>query len=301
MSNTETFWVNGEPFDLVFTTDPAVPKPNTEKYWYNAQPEQGLLELAPEPYAPPYVPPSPVFSQYGAETYWVNGQPSDQFFPITDTDPPNFAGISTVAVGGVGQLLVTWPLALDVSAPITYQVFIQANTSVALFSQSNVVISTTQSSCSIFALPSGVLLSAGTYFVGVRAVDAFGNSDTNTVFIGRITNGIILPSEDSGPAYEPRAVFSINASNQLQGTIWITKDGQLYNQTLGVASYTVYDKDGMSIGIAQSGILADVNGYFKITPVNANSILDLTHYIVRLVINASGENRVGAVGLTLGE
>ena len=216
MSNAETYWVNGEPFELVFTTDPLVLKPNTEKYWLNGQPVAGLLQLNPDPYTPPYVPPSPTASPYGAETYWLNGSPSEMFFPIADTVPPLFSGISGLTVGAVGQLLASWPIAIDTTvAPITYQVCIQANTIAGLFQQSNVVISTTQTSCSIYALPDGSFLEAKTYYVGVRAVDAYGNSDTNAVSLGAVTAGIEIPVAQGGPIFEPRGVFSINPLNQL--------------------------------------------------------------------------------------
>lgn len=105
----------------------------------------------------------------------------------------------------------------------------------------------------------------------------------------------------AGHEYEPRAVFSINASNQLQGTFWCLQDGVVYTQSLGTASYTIYDKDGLPIGISQSGITADANGYFKTAPVSASSILDLTHYVVKISISAAGDTRTGAVGITLGE
>jgi hypothetical protein len=104
-----------------------------------------------------------------------------------------------------------------------------------------------------------------------------------------------------GHQYEPRAVFSINAANQLQGTLWIAKDSELYVDAIGVASYTIYDKDGNSIGITESGITPDVNGFYQISPVSASAILDLTHYIVKISILAAGENRIGTVGITLGE
>ena len=104
-----------------------------------------------------------------------------------------------------------------------------------------------------------------------------------------------------GHQYEPRAVFSINASNQLQGTLWIAKDSELYVDAIGIASYTIYDKDGNSIGITESGITPDVNGFYQISPVSALAILDLTHYVVKITILAAGENRIGTVGITLGE
>lgn len=103
------------------------------------------------------------------------------------------------------------------------------------------------------------------------------------------------------PVYESRAVFSINASNELQGTMWVTKNGQLMLNNLGTASYIIYDKNGATIGIAESGITPDVNGQYKIDPINAAAILDLTHYVVKITISADSLNRIGYVGITLGE
>lgn len=105
----------------------------------------------------------------------------------------------------------------------------------------------------------------------------------------------------SDPVYEPRAVFSINASNQLQGTLWLVKNGVHVQSSLGTASYTIRDKDGSSIGITQSGIAADGNGLYKITAVSAALIQDLTHYVVEINISVDSVNRRGQVGITLGE
>jgi hypothetical protein len=106
---------------------------------------------------------------------------------------------------------------------------------------------------------------------------------------------------EAGPQYEPRAVFSIDASNQLQATIWITKNSEQLSTNLGTASYTVYNKEGASLGISQSGITADVNGLFKTTPVLATALNDLTHYTVIFTITADGAARKGAVGITVAE
>lgn len=105
----------------------------------------------------------------------------------------------------------------------------------------------------------------------------------------------------AAPVYEARAVFSINASNQLQGTIWVTKNGQLVINDLTTAAYTVYDNNGNIIGMSESGIAPDGNAQFKITPINASAINDLTHYVVKLSVGAEGQNRTGYVGITLGE
>lgn len=122
-----------------------------------------------------------------------------------------------------------------------------------------------------------------------------------------IENNFLITMEASGtpttadPIYEPRAVFSINASNQLQGTFWITKNGTVMKSDLGTASYAIRDKDRTLIGISESGLSPDVNGLYEITPVAASLILDLTHYTVDLQISAEDEARDGVVGITTGE
>lgn len=105
----------------------------------------------------------------------------------------------------------------------------------------------------------------------------------------------------TNPSYEPRAVFSINASNQLQGTFWITKDGTQMTSNIGTASYVVRDQDGVTVGITESGLASDANGFYYITPVLADAIQDLTHYTVEITILADAQTRKGVVGITLGE
>jgi len=122
-----------------------------------------------------------------------------------------------------------------------------------------------------------------------------------------VENNFLMSTSTAGsaasadPIYEARAVFSINASNQLQGTLWMVKNGILMKNDLGSASYTVRDKDGTTVGITQSGITADLNGLFKTTAVAATNILDLTHYTVHLEISADDSLRESVVGITVGE
>lgn len=103
------------------------------------------------------------------------------------------------------------------------------------------------------------------------------------------------------PVYEARGIFSINAANQLQGTLWVVKNGQVMTTLIGDASYQIFDKDGTSIAISESGIAADVNGQYIITPVIATLITDLTHYVVKVTIEADTEDRINYLGITLGE
>lgn len=100
--------------------------------------------------------------------------------------------------------------------------------------------------------------------------------------------------------YKPKAQFSINASNQLQATFWLEYDSSVETSALQTANYTVYDANGNIVsGLTQSGITADANGRFHITPVSAALLSDLTHYSVKIGIIAHGIERVAYKGFTL--
>lgn len=112
-------------------------------------------------------------------------------------------------------------------------------------------------------------------------------------------NYVVLGNEPE--VYDTKAVFSINASNQLEATFWATKNNDvLTGATLGTASYQVYDKNGVAVvGLSESGIAADVNGQFHTTPVSAALLTDLTHYTAVITISVAGKNRVSSKGFTL--
>jgi len=124
-----------------------------------------------------------------------------------------------------------------------------------------------------------------------------------TIFVDGIAIAYNLPITyaEAGPQYEPRAVFSIDAANQLQASIWITKNGEQISSNLGTASYVMYNKDHVALGISQSGLVADVNGFYKTTAVLATALTDLTHYVVAFSITADGAARKGVVGITVAE
>lgn len=105
----------------------------------------------------------------------------------------------------------------------------------------------------------------------------------------------------ANPNYEPRGVFSINASNQLRGTFWIVKDGQQMTSNLGTMSFVIRDQDGVTVGITESGLVADVNGFFYMSAVLADAIQDLTHYTIEITVTADSQVRKGVIALTLGE
>lgn len=103
------------------------------------------------------------------------------------------------------------------------------------------------------------------------------------------------------PVYEPIASFAINASNQLIGKIWITKNGQKMYNDLGTASFEFIDNSGAPVaGLTESGLTANADGDFIITPVSAASILDLSHYTVKVDVSADSSLRRGQMGIPVG-
>jgi hypothetical protein len=144
--------------------------------------------------------------------------------------------------------------------------------------------------------PDGAFLVNGTtYYMGVRAVDAVGNRDANLVSIGVISTGVFT----SADVYKTEGAFAISPTNQLQGTLWCLKNSILAktgNAVMGTASYQVYDKTGAPIvGMSESGITADSNGQYKITPVASTLNLSLDHYMIKVDITVDGQVREGYV------
>ena len=116
-----------------------------------------------------------------------------------------------------------------------------------------------------------------------------------------ITYNLPITYPEAGPVYEVCGVISINASNQMQSSFWVNKNGETSINNLGTCSYVVKDKSGLAIGISQSGIIANASGKYNSTPVNASLIYDLEHYVIEIELTADGVIRKGTVGLVVGE
>ena len=98
------------------------------------------------------------------------------------------------------------------------------------------------------------------------------------------------------------ASASINASNEFMCSFWINENGVRIDSNLGDASYRVRDKDGNVVsGVTESGIGADVNGYYHIAPVSAAGILDLNHYILEIEIPVNGVEKASSLAIVSGE
>ena len=109
-----------------------------------------------------------------------------------------------------------------------------------------------------------------------------------------------LPIIGKVPDYRCKAIWSINALNQLQGSLFIEVDGEQRTTGLGTASYQILNSSGTAVsGLTQSGITADSNGYFHITPVSAVLLTDLTHFLGKITITCDGKTRTATKGFTL--
>jgi hypothetical protein len=149
------------------------------------------------------------YSQYFSKSSFLASQAS-----LSVTTPPTFSGISSLVAQTNGSLLVSWNPATFAATPGSYDVYIQANTATGLFSAANMVISPISSPAYVFQLPNGTLLVNGTtYYVGVRAQDAVGNVDTNTVILSAVSSGV-QPGRSLSPTDIPSIVAAV--WNELQ-------------------------------------------------------------------------------------
>lgn len=217
---------------------------------------------------------------------------------IVDLTPPTFAGIGSAAVQSRGQIRASWAAATDATAPIRYEVYIQASTATGLFNTNNIVGITDKLQYDTWTMPDGSFLVNGTtYYLGVRALDGVSNRDSNTVSISVISTGVYTGAD----VYKTEGAFAISSSNELQGTLWALKNSVLAtsaNAVMGTASYQVYDKTGTAVpGMTQSGISADSNGQYKITPTPSTLNKTLDHYMVKVSITVDGAIREGYVAL----
>lgn len=217
---------------------------------------------------------------------------------IVDLIPPTFAGVASVAVQSRGQIRATWLAATDPTPPIRYEVYIQASTNVGLFNTANIIAITDKLQYDTFTMPDGSFLVNGTtYYVGVRAIDGVNNRDSNTVNFGVISTGVSTGAD----IYLTDGAFAINSSNQFQGTMWGLKNSSVAfapGAVMGSGAYQVFNKTGAAVvGMSQSGITADANGQYIITPVANLLSQSLDHYMVRVTLNIDGADRIGYVPL----
>lgn len=122
-----------------------------------------------------------------------------------------------------------------------------------------------------------------------------------------VENNVIMSTSEptqvvAANNYSCKYSISINANNAFYGTFWVEKNGQKMTQDLGTASYQVYDADRNALVVlTESGLTADLNGVFRLTPKSAAELIDLTHFDIEVSIYADSELRVSRWGFNLGE
>lgn len=220
---------------------------------------------------------------------------------IVDLTPPTFSGITFLDVESRGQIRSGWSAATDATAPIRYEVYIQASTATGLFNTSNITGITPNLTLDIFTMPDGSFLVNGTtYYVGVRALDAVSNRDSNLVSMSVISTGVLTSID----MYETKAAWSINDSNQFELTAWAEKNNSLatsVSDVLGTASYQVYDKLGVAIvGMSASGISANAQGLYVMPAVSNLTLEERQHYEIKVSIMVDGEVRTNFLRIEAG-
>lgn len=218
---------------------------------------------------------------------------------VVDLTPPAFAGITGLIVNGDGSLTASWSAGADTSNPIRYEVYVQATTATGLFNIANIQQIVTGNSARVFTTPSGDYLQfAQTYHVGVRAVDAVGNRETNTVSDSEISTGVLVGSIK----YECVAVLSINPANELEGRLYLLGDGKSVKTGLGTADFSIYDESETIIAaFTQTGLTANGNGVYTLGAVTAVTLDPFTNYRCRVVITHNSTAIESYVGFIVGE
>ena len=108
---------------------------------------------------------------------------------ISDTTAPTFAGITSLLANPNGSLKASWTAGTDTSE-VRYEIYINT-TSAGLFSLSNRAAITVNTTIDIFNLANNSLLINTTYYVGVRAIDMYGNRETNIAILNKISLGVV--------------------------------------------------------------------------------------------------------------
>ena len=147
----------------------------------------------------------------------------------------------------------------------------------------------------VFTLPDGSFLVNGTtYYVGVRAVDALGNRDANTVSLNVISTGVLTAID----TYQSHASWTNVTSNEFKVVAWADKNGNLAispGAVMGSATYQVYDKAGIAVS-GFSGTVGSPNsqGLYVFAAISDTLPVDSAHEL-RISITVDGEARVNFI------
>jgi hypothetical protein len=110
----------------------------------------------------------------------------------------------------------------------------------------------------------------------------------------------IIPLMEERAQYKLGGLFFINVEDDFDGIFWVSKDEVIKTTGLGTGSYQVYDHDGDPIiGMSQTGIVADVNGIYKITHIPSLLEEDYPGYSVKITVVVDGVTRSQMVSHTV--
>jgi hypothetical protein len=204
---------------------------------------------------------------------------------------PTFAGIVGLIQNLDGSLSANWaPASLVPNPPVRYEVYIQANTSVGLFNTFNLQNVTQNINSRMFTDSTGNVLSIGTtYHVGIRAVDAYGNRETNTASLNQtITNAnfntlagavwdVIRTTKSTpgtfGEALTARVDVDVSTrSTQTSVNALDTKLGSPATTTVSGDIAAVQTKLGTPAGVSVSADIAGVKSVSDLIKIDTTSI-----------------------------
>ena len=102
--------------------------------------------------------------------------------------------------------------------------------------------------------------------------------------------------------YEGIAVLSIDPANNLEGRFYLLGDGKAVKTLLGTADFSIYDESETIIpSFTQTGISANANGVYTLSPVTAVSLDPFTNYRCRIAIIHNSIVHESYVGFIVGE
>jgi len=171
----------------------------------------------------------------------------------------------------------------------SYQVYDKAGTAIVGMSQSGIVADS-NGQFKITAVTSSLEESLDHYVVKC-SISIDGEVRTDNV-------GIV----QKVPGFGVDAKLSYNTAGNLTAIFWAKDDGGSAISTLarlGSGSYDVLDQTGAVVGgLSQSGITANAQGVFVITPVSGITQAALQNYSGRFVVEVDGINRTSIIPLT---
>lgn len=183
------------------------------------------------------------------------------------TTPPTFAGIVSLSVVG-GFFQASWAAATAGYGDIVYDVYVQKDTATGLFADANRTVSTlTLSALIVYDANGNQFIPNSTYYVGVRAKDALGNKNTNSVSLSAVYSPNAFLQTSDIPLMVTMVWAALRGSNHLsgsfgealQGIITPTRAGNLDNLDVPVstrADQTTVDYIEDDTNYLQAGLTA---------------------------------------------